>query len=211
MISAETERAVRQQALLDAEYGDDTLVAFVAEFDAMRAELAELKTCQPPEGAAAMSKPELEQSLVFAFVPIDDEFYCLIGIPAACWDYIKDGKTNTLDLEAATGIPLKLIVYGAEDHDTAVAVIHAHNARLGLATLDMRREDYSVKPAEELPLTAAEMREACKREGLALLREYCDRAKIPGGLVFEFAQRIDALPITAKTEPENPEVDHANT
>ena len=69
----------------------------------------------------------------------------LLGIPAAAWDYMKDGKTHLFDL-TKLGLPIQLVLFGAESHDAAMKVIEARNSRLGIAALDERRADFSINP-----------------------------------------------------------------
>ena len=94
---------------------------------------------------------EIEQKLVFAVAPSSEHegnITVLIGIPRGAWEYMKDGKTNHVDLSSA-GLPLQFIVYGAENHDAAKAVIDEHNARHDLTALDRRRDDFSIKPSSQ--------------------------------------------------------------
>jgi hypothetical protein len=85
-----------------------------------------------------------EEQMVFAVSPHDDgQVDVLLGMPTAAWEYMKDGKTHTFDL-TKLGLPIRLILYGAPDHATALGYIQKHNKSLGLETLDLRDEDFSV-------------------------------------------------------------------
>ncbi len=91
---------------------------------------------------------DLEEKVVFGVsadagdgVPL-----VVVGIPAGAWDYMRDGRTNHFDL-TRIGLPIKLVLFGAADHATAKAAIEAGQAAAGEASLDLRREDFSIKPA----------------------------------------------------------------
>lgn len=88
----------------------------------------------------------IDERIVFGVSPRDEGGAdLLLGIPRGAWEYCKDGKTHTLDL-SSIGIPIRLMLYGAESHDAAVRVIEEHNKKLGVAILDERRRDFSIKP-----------------------------------------------------------------
>ncbi len=61
----------------------------------------------------------------------------IIGIPAQAWEYMKGGKTHHFDF-TGIGVPVKLIMYGAESHDAAMAVL----AQATDVTVDMRGADF---------------------------------------------------------------------
>lgn len=89
----------------------------------------------------------IQQRLVFAISPGgtgDGVPLLLVGIPQGAFDYMRDGKTNTLDL-TKLGVPLKLVVYGAESHAAAKKIIDDHNAAQGVPCLDLRRDNFSIK------------------------------------------------------------------
>lgn len=87
----------------------------------------------------------IEEKLVFGLSPRSDGGAdLLLGLPAGAWDYCKDGKTHTLDL-SSLGIPIRLMVYGGPSHDACKAIIDEHNRRLGIASSDERRKDYSIR------------------------------------------------------------------
>jgi hypothetical protein len=96
-----------------------------------------------------MSTRDINQKIVFGLSPSPEHLgpgtVLLIGIPAAAWEYMKDGKTHHFDLSTA-GVPIQIMLYGAADHDAAKAAIDKHNASLGVPTLDERRRDFSIKP-----------------------------------------------------------------
>lgn len=90
---------------------------------------------------------EIEQKIVFAMAPPDARGTAtvLLGIPKAAWEYMKDGKTHHFDL-TRIGLPVQLMLYGAEDHDAALKAIEGALAVRGVAYDDRRREDFSIKP-----------------------------------------------------------------
>lgn len=86
----------------------------------------------------------VEQKTVFGVSIGDDGVpFIVLGIPKGAWEYMKDGKTNTFDLTKA-GIPVKLMIYGAESHDAAKSVLDEWNASQGIASFDKRNKDYSL-------------------------------------------------------------------
>lgn len=93
-----------------------------------------------------MSKTHEEQ-VIFCVSPEgqgDGMPVLLLGVSTAAWEYMKDGMAHTLDL-TSIGLPIKLLIYGAKDHDAVMKVIEEHNAKRGIATLDERRTDFSMK------------------------------------------------------------------
>jgi hypothetical protein len=90
----------------------------------------------------------IEKKMVFAVAPEgqgDGVPLVLLGIPTGAWEYMRDGKTHNFDL-TRSGIPVKLMLYGAADHSAAMKVVEDHMKTLGLPLLDARREDFSTKP-----------------------------------------------------------------
>lgn len=71
----------------------------------------------------------------------------MMGIPAAAWDYMRDGKTHTFDLTKA-GLPVKVILFGAKTHDDVVKVFGQINAAAGAPYIDARNQDFSIKDKE---------------------------------------------------------------
>lgn len=72
----------------------------------------------------------------------------IVGVPHASWVYMKDGKTNTLDL-TGIGIPIKLIIFGGPDHAACMKQITDGIQAAGEAYLDERHTDFSMKPNGE--------------------------------------------------------------
>jgi len=91
---------------------------------------------------------DVEQKMVFGVSPSgtgDGVPLLMLGVPAGAWEHMKDGKTHSFDL-TSIGLPIKILVYGAKDHDAATAVITGHMKQRGEACLDQRRADFSIKP-----------------------------------------------------------------
>ena len=92
-------------------------------------------------------RKNLDEKVVFGITPNPDApgtATILIGIPAAAWDYMKDGKTHHFDL-TSVGVPIQITLYGAETHDAALKLIEEHNRRQGMPYLDERRRDFSMR------------------------------------------------------------------
>lgn len=91
---------------------------------------------------------DIESKMVFAVSPGgqgDNIPLVILGIPAAAWEYMHDGKTHSFDL-TKIGIPVKLMLYGADDHSAAIKMIEKHFSANGLPYVDRRRDDFSIKP-----------------------------------------------------------------
>lgn len=92
----------------------------------------------------------IEQKLVFAISPTgqgDGVPLLLVGVPRDAWLYMKDGRTHHFDL-SSVGIPIKLMMFGAKNHDEAMKVMQQAIASSGDAYLDERQKDFSIKPKE---------------------------------------------------------------
>lgn len=89
---------------------------------------------------------DIEKRLVFAIGPVqgDPHPMLIIGIPKGCWEHMKDGKTSHLDL-SSIGIPVKLMMFGADSHDACMKMIQQCAAQQNIAILDKRRDDFSMK------------------------------------------------------------------
>lgn len=92
----------------------------------------------------------IEEKIVFGFSPPADPTKpatLIIGVPNGAWEYMKDGKTHTLDL-TKIGIPIQLLLYGADSHDTAMNYIKQHNSRQAIPYLDERQKDFGIDDTE---------------------------------------------------------------
>jgi hypothetical protein len=92
-----------------------------------------------------MSK--IEEKMVFGVSPGDGDGIplVLLDIPKGAWEHMKDGKTHTFDL-TKIGMPIKIMLYGADDHAAAMKMIEVHLAERGVPYIDARRDDFSIKP-----------------------------------------------------------------
>lgn len=89
-----------------------------------------------------------EDKLLFALLPFENEKVpgLLVGIPRGAWDYMRDGNTHTLDL-TRLGIPVRLMLFGAETHADALKTFEEAARANGVALLDQRHsEDFSWNP-----------------------------------------------------------------
>lgn len=103
---------------------------------------------RPIVAAAAPSPRDDEHKILFAVAPAaqnDGASVLLVGVSTKCWEYMRDGKTHTVDL-TKIGVPLQLIVYGGADYASVVKVIEDHCKEQGQALLDLRRQDFSIEP-----------------------------------------------------------------
>lgn len=97
-----------------------------------------------------MSNSPIERKLFFAAAPEgtgDGIPMVIIGVPKAAWEYMRNGKTHTIDLTKA-GIPVKLMMYGGKNHDTVKKVMDEAAAQSNIVIDDRRREDFSIKPKD---------------------------------------------------------------
>lgn len=94
----------------------------------------------------------VEQKVVFAAGPMPDAPPLLMfGIPEGAWEYMKNGKTHTFDLNNV-GLPIQIMMYGGKDHDEVMNVIKEHNKKINQPYLDMRNKDFSIKhPPKQEP------------------------------------------------------------
>jgi len=90
-----------------------------------------------------------EEQIVFAVSPGNGDGVplVLLGIPKGAWEYMRDGKTHTFDLTKA-GLPIKLMLFGAADHASAMKVVTSDLAAAGVTVRDERRRDFSIKEPE---------------------------------------------------------------
>lgn len=88
------------------------------------------------------------EKLVFAVAPSgtgDNVPIVIVGVPADAWKYMSDGKTHHFDL-TSVGLPVKFMLFGADDHDSALRVLQEAAAARGMPLQDLRRRDFSIKP-----------------------------------------------------------------
>jgi hypothetical protein len=96
--------------------------------------------------------PASPHSVVFALS--EDNKFVILGVPEAAWEYMKDGKTHTFDLNAV-GVPVSLVMFGGK---TRGHVLETLGATMKLPELDTKT-DYGVKEDErQLPRMRANAR-----------------------------------------------------
>lgn len=87
----------------------------------------------------------IEEKIVFCAASTNDGPVLMVGLPEGAWEYMKDGKTHTLDL-SAIGWPVKLMLYGGKDHAACLKVIEDAAKAAGAPIRDDRRKDYGYHP-----------------------------------------------------------------
>ena len=90
----------------------------------------------------------IEEKMVFG-LSTDDKGTpsVLLGIPKGAWEYMKDGMTHTFDL-SSVGVNVKLMLFGAENHDAAMKLLTDSFHAAGKPVLDERLKDFSIKPTK---------------------------------------------------------------
>ena len=71
----------------------------------------------------------------------------VVGIPEKAWTVLIEGKTAEFDLTKA-GLPIKLVLFGAKDHDAAMKMLTEHAANRNEPMYDRRREYFGIDPAD---------------------------------------------------------------
>jgi hypothetical protein len=88
-----------------------------------------------------------DEKIVFAIAPSAADggpSAIIVGIPAAAWDYMKDGKTHNFDL-TSVGLQVRFMLFGAKDHSDAMKQLEQGAAHAGVVLDDRRRQDFSIK------------------------------------------------------------------
>jgi len=90
-----------------------------------------------------------EDQILFALAPTKDGQppIILFGIPEGAWEYMKDGKTHTFDLQKA-GIPLRFMCFGCKSHSDGMKTLNDFMAKAGAPYLDERGKDFAIYPKE---------------------------------------------------------------
>lgn len=86
---------------------------------------------------------ELDERPVFLIGQTPDGPALMIGIPDACREMLKDGNSHAFNLTKA-GLPLKVLIYGAKDHDAAIAVLEGYAKENNLPFFDERRKNFGL-------------------------------------------------------------------
>lgn len=88
-----------------------------------------------------------EDQIVFALLPTKDGQVPIImfAIPEGAWDYMKDGKTHTFDLQKS-GIPLRFMCFGCKSHADGMKTLNDAAKKLDVPYLDERGKDFTIHP-----------------------------------------------------------------
>jgi hypothetical protein len=89
-----------------------------------------------------------EDKVVWGIANNDGKPLIVIGIPAAAWEFMKDGKTHHVDLTSA-GLPVQFMMFGARDHEHAIELMKEGATAAGGETIDRRNEDFGIKPNQK--------------------------------------------------------------
>ena len=77
-----------------------------------------------------------EEKMVFAVGKMPDGVpVVILGISQAAWDYMKDGKTHTIDL-TSLGHRLKFVLFGGKDRADVLRQIPMDTGTLNLTGMD---------------------------------------------------------------------------
>jgi len=98
-----------------------------------------------------MSELDRERKIVFGVSPEgqgDGVPVVMLGITKGAWEWMKDGRTHSLDL-TKIGLPVKIMLYGAKNHKEAISVIEQHNNNLGIPIVNKTTEDFSIQPKDK--------------------------------------------------------------
>lgn len=88
---------------------------------------------------------DINESFTFSLAADPDGgVVIMVGMPRKARDYIADGKTNTADF-ASLGVPVKLVVFGAETHQDCLDIIKKANEQNALFTEEQMDKDFSIK------------------------------------------------------------------
>jgi hypothetical protein len=90
----------------------------------------------------------VEENIIFAVSPEgtgDGVPLVILGVPRGAWRYMHDGKTHNFDL-TKVGIPVKLMIFGAMNHDAAMKILDDAAKAGGTTYEDARQKDFSIQP-----------------------------------------------------------------
>ena len=89
--------------------------------------------------------PKIDERMVFSVSPcVDGGLAITIGISHKAYENMQDGRCSDLDLSKAIGAPIRLIVFGAKDHNACMKVIQDAAKEANISLLDERRTDFSI-------------------------------------------------------------------
>ncbi len=69
-----------------------------------------------------------ERTVVFAIAAQGLDFVrptVVVGIPAAAWEHMLAGNSNSFDL-TKFGVPVQIVLFGGPDRDAVVAMLRGH-------------------------------------------------------------------------------------
>ena len=96
-----------------------------------------------------MSK--IDERIVFGIADSSDgKPTLLLGISRHCWETMQNGLCKDLDL-TGIGLPIRLLVFGGDDHDGVMKTLYQSFAEAGVPILDERRRDFSIKENSNEP------------------------------------------------------------
>lgn len=114
---------------------------------------------------------DINQRPVFALSPPDPRGTrtLIVGIPIACWHWIRDGKTVHFDL-TSIGLPMQFMFFGGATHGSVREVLEGYGKEQGQAVLYDRAKDFAINDLsdEGLAAGAAELRRINREEALDL-------------------------------------------
>jgi hypothetical protein len=134
-----------------------------------------------------MTDRDRDEKLVFGLGTIDDDGtnnFLAIGVPTKAWDYMRNGKTHTLDLRKV-GVPIRLILFGCRDHAHGCELLTTGAHAEGNQVVDVRDQDLGIKPTSK-PII--EVDKSCYRSLRSALIEQGSAGTIierPGNLTID--------------------------
>ena len=96
------------------------------------------------DGSRMVSK---EDQIMFAFAPTNDGQppIIILAIPDGAWNYMKEGKTHTFDLQRA-GVPIRFMLFGCRNRTEAAKLLNDSMANAGVPYLNETGTDFSIHP-----------------------------------------------------------------
>ena len=91
-------------------------------------------------------KDDIEKRMVWGIIPTTDGKppIIMLGIPQGAWNRLKHHEAQTIDMTRHK-IPLRVMVYGGQSHKDCLEVIEKAARSAGIAIIDERRDDHSIK------------------------------------------------------------------
>lgn len=97
-----------------------------------------------------MASEDINKKLLFCVAPLKagGPPVLMIGIPRECYEFIQNGMSQDFDL-TAIGLPIKMMVFGGEDHSACLKIVEDACKASGVPILDERRRDFSFSAADK--------------------------------------------------------------